>query len=211
MKRLIVLIILLVFLILGINSVSAEKKQVKAYAYVTLTILNRPPAITSLIVTPQEAYEDSILDCKAVISDEVPEKVILHYKWYKNGVLLDEKSNNLAGFKADDKITCSAIPEDDEHAFGEEKIAEITIKSTPTTTRVIQTFVNTLGARANTEKTVELQNQGLTAITGYVVKESPYVNMSGLLIVLIIVLALVNIRFYLKYSIKRKERNSLKI
>ena len=89
MRKYILLIILLLSLQLG----SAATVQ---YGEIKLTVENRPPVIKIVEILPEEPHYDSILECFTEIDDETPETVVYEYEWYKNDVLLEEKSGKLS-------------------------------------------------------------------------------------------------------------------
>lgn len=160
------LFLILIFL-LSLNTVIAGT----GYGFVKLEIINQPPQIKSITFLPSEAYEDSVLECKADVWDETPEKVILNYKWYNNNILLEMKSNKLQNsFIADDIIRCEIIPNDGV-SDGEMKFAEIKIKPAPLTSRMLKGTLNLIGSDVNLEKTTALQSQGMLSVTGFAVNQ----------------------------------------
>src|SRR3989338_8640928 len=67
---------------------------------ITLTIVNRPPVITSINFDKETAFEDTALKCISSVNDENPAEVRLIYKWYINNDLAETGNNYLTGFKA---------------------------------------------------------------------------------------------------------------
>ena len=81
-----------------------------AVAQVRLTIVNDPPALLSLHLSPQTAYDDSMIECMGEVKDERPFSVRYEYRWYLNGEYAGSRQPEL---RAGDKVTCEAVPIDD--------------------------------------------------------------------------------------------------
>lgn len=98
---------------------------------ITLTIVNRPPVITNLHLSPDTAFEDTILECIPIINDERTDEVKLIYKWYINNVFVETSGSSLAGFDKNDLVRCEVTPIDNEGVFGGTKSVSITINKKP--------------------------------------------------------------------------------
>ncbi|OGM02951.1 hypothetical protein A3K72_01775 [Candidatus Woesearchaeota archaeon RBG_13_36_6] len=199
------MVLLVILFLISLSSVQAENEVVTAKGYVTINIINQPPRLISLFLAPEVAYEDSVLECNPEIIDEALDKVKVDYKWYRNGALLDTKKQTLSGFEEEDYITCEATPIDAANLKGNTLTKTIQIKKTPLTTKAAMLVMNSLGAKANTAETIALQQQGMTAITGYVVGEmSTSTAMLPIFLFFVILLVLVNINLIMRYLIKRR-------
>ena len=197
------IIIILVFVLL-VQIVNAQTKAT-AKGYVSITIINNPPQITSISFSPEIAYQDSIIECNPTIIDEVPDEVKVEYKWYKNSIMLDANTKTISGFEEDDYITCEATPIDVANQKGNTLTKTIQIQKTPLTTKAAMFMMNSLGVKAKTQDTIALQQQGLTAITGYVVSEmNTSVALMPILLFLVLLLVLININLTMRYIIKKK-------
>ena len=154
--------LLLILLIVSQISLAATVQ----YANISVTVLNRPPEIMSITILPEEAYYDSVLECVAEVSDEVPEKVSLEYRWHKNGELLGEEGKKLKDVKDNDEIRCEATPIDMHGEKGEMKSAEIKIFPMPVGIKVIKPVLNFVGVETSAR---ELQQSiSMNAVTGMV-------------------------------------------
>ncbi len=98
---------------------------------ITLTIVNRPPVIINLHLSPDTAFEDTLVECIPGINDEREDEVKLIYKWYVNDVFVGTSGNSLAGFDKNDLVRCEVTPMDNEGVFGETKSMSITISKKP--------------------------------------------------------------------------------
>lgn len=81
----------------------------------TVTVVNSPPSVSSVTLTPDPAYETTTLTCTATASDPEGDAVTLNYDWYINSVRqVSGSSNTLTGtsFKKTDSVYCVAIPSD---------------------------------------------------------------------------------------------------
>ena len=94
---------------------------------ITLTIVNRPPVITSINFDKETAFEDSPLKCISSVNDENPVEVRLIYNWYVNNKLVEASNNYITGFKENDLVGCEVTPIDNEDVFGETKSVSIAI------------------------------------------------------------------------------------
>lgn len=165
MKKLVILILIL--LSFSVNALTS-----KDYGYVTINIINQPPQITNLSFNPAIVFEDSELICNLTIKDEELENIIPYFSWYKNNILLNNTLSKLSGFQAGDIIECKAFVKDKYNLSSEERSITIRVNSTSIRTKLTKNVLNLLGAKTNIENTINLEQQGLGAITGYAVKES---------------------------------------
>ena len=178
-----------------------------AYGYITISIINRPPRITKLTILPQEVYPDSILNCDVELIDERPNKVILHYKWYINGILTNLTS--ISGLKPGDIVTCKVIPEDSEGLKGKEVSVTKIVKRMPARIKFMKYVINSAGINATTEKVVSLYKEGFGSITGFVVKElDTSTKTKGILWSIILGLFLINLLLRIKSIFKVKHMYS---
>src|SRR3989344_4385826 len=69
-----------------------------AQAYIFLSVINEPPVVTEVQLTPRNVYTDSVLECLAKINDEQLDRVKLHYAWTINGKETVTKGYKLSGF-----------------------------------------------------------------------------------------------------------------
>ncbi len=125
--------IILLILLLSLQLVTAASVQ---YGEIKLTVLNRPPIIKTINILPEEPHYDSILECFTEINDETPETVVYEYEWYKNDVLLEEKSGKLSNVNDNDIIKCSVTLTDDLGETSGKKTAETIILESPLRVRI---------------------------------------------------------------------------
>jgi hypothetical protein len=154
---------LLLILLLSISFASATTSQ---YATIKVVIINRPPEISTISISPNEAYYDSTLTCNATIDDELPDKVTLNYNWYKNNKLLQEKSKTLTGVNENDVIKCEATPTDVEGAIGKTKSAETTILKSPVRVKLVKPILSAVGIQVSVKDLKE--GTSISAVTGMV-------------------------------------------
>ena len=125
---------LLIVLILYSAFVTASSIDIVSdTGIITLTIKNRPPVITNVHLSPDTAFEDTILECTPIINDERIDEVKLIYKWYINNVFVETSDNSLTGFDKNDLVRCEVTPIDNEGVFGETKSVSIIINKKPAT------------------------------------------------------------------------------
>ncbi len=201
MRKLAVLLILLLIL----NFTMASDVQ---YGKINLTVVNRPPSINSLSILPEQPYYDSVLECKAVIDDETPEKVSLEYKWYSNGVLLEASTGELIGMKDNNLIRCEATPTDTEGEKGETKIAEIKILESPARVKIIKPLMNMAGINVSVQELKE--ETAMSALTGMVTGRTNYSNIAVLFFLSIFALILIGLNMFGLVIGKRKKPKSPK-
>lgn len=176
-----------------------------AKAEVSLGIINQPPAIAMININPEQAYSDSKLRCEVQVIDESADEVLVEYRWYKNSIMLEEKTNELSGFEEQDQITCQATPIDKFGLRGNSKTKTIQIKETTFATKATMFMLNTIGLETTTSEIVILQQQGMASVTGYVIGEvSASTSYIPLLLFLVIVLLLVNLNIFMRYKIKQR-------
>lgn len=209
----IIIILIPLFLLIMLPSVPAlaENKTIApavAYAHVYVYIINNPPKILDLSFAPAIAYSDSIVSCIPTVQDEAPEYVTYNFRWYRNGELIPAQTKStLSGFGENDQITCEAVPIDSANQSGAAFSKSLTIQKTPLMAKAELLAFSAMGAKADTEKVLELNQQGLTAVTGYVISESgsgSQLPVFGLLFALLLLLLLVDINIFMRFRIKRR-------
>ena len=202
-----IVIAVLAFIITGVLPNTAHADTASATAFVTLTIRNQVPRINSIKLLPAEAYPDSTLSCDVDFFDEVKKDAAIYYKWRKNNQLLNIDSEILANiFDSGDIIECIAIVVDSAGSSSRQAIANIVISDVPASTKTTKTMLNIIGVNADTEKTVELQKQGITSVTGYAVSELNRQGLTTIYILILVVgmLVLINVNIFLRFVSRRK-------
>jgi hypothetical protein len=171
---------------------------------VKLTVLNRPPAITTIEILPKEAYSDAILTCALAVNDEQADKVFVSYAWIVNGNESMEKTGKLIGFRAEDNISCEAFPSDVEGLSGESKSAEKVILTPSASLRITKGVLRLFTKNASYEKSAELNADGISGVTGYVVYENGGIpSLLGLIAVLLCISALLLTTLVLRHRMKK--------
>ena len=200
----------LFFILFSLAALAEEPPSTAtAQAIVMVNIINNPPMITSISFSPIVAYSDSILTCLPTVQDEAPQYVTYIFRWYSNGELLPaDNQASLSGFGEDSQITCEAIPIDVISQRGPAFSGTIKIQKTPLIAKAELATLSTIGIKTSTAKLLELNQQGIGSLTGYVVSEigstpnqSPY---AGLLVALIILILLIDLNVFIRYVIKRR-------
>ena len=189
---------LLIIFILSATLVSAESA---VSGKVTIKIINRPPDISKIWITPDPAYPDSRIQCNTEASDELPDKVSYTYSWYRNDVLLPQKTPSIENMEADDEIRCEAVPLDIEGKAGEMKSASVKIQDMPLQVKLIKPALNTLGIKASTQDI--LKTASFSSITGNVVGAGSH-GSSSILLMLIFIMVIVNINLIARIHAKNK-------
>jgi hypothetical protein len=81
----------------------------------TATIVNTPPQVTSVALTPSEAYTNDTLTATVTTSDDDADAVTVSYAWYVDGTLVAETGSSLSGATHFDKgqdVYVEATPND---------------------------------------------------------------------------------------------------
>ncbi len=206
MRKQVSLLILLLSLIAVFEIAIAEQVQ---YAKINIEVINRPPSIKSLSILPDEPYYDSVLECNAIVDDEQPKEVSFEYTWYKNDVLLEDKTGKLDNLNDNDRIKCEALPIDKYGEKGETKIAEITILPSPIRVKIIKPILNIAGVKINAKELKE--STEMSAITGMVTGSNgnSQITLFFLLGIFAVILIILNL-FGLIMAAKRKKLKSPK-
>ena len=181
--------ILLLILLLSLQLVTAATVQ---YGEIKLFVQNRPPIIKTINILPDEPHYDSVLECFTEIDDENPETVSFEYVWYKNNVLLNEKSNQLSDVNDNDLVKCSVTLTDDLGVVSEKKTAETIILTSPIRVRIIKPVLNMAGIAISAKEVKE--STSMNAITGMVTgqRETSGVTLIFVLGIFIFILILIN-------------------
>ena len=111
----------IILILLSSFAIASPVEVVSDVGIVNLTIINRPPVITDIFFSPDSAFEDSKLECIAIINDENLDEIQLVYKWYINNELIETKENYLTGFNENDLVKCEVTPIDNKNVSGETK------------------------------------------------------------------------------------------
>lgn len=140
-----------VLVILGIAAAITQLNSVNAgiYGYVNITILASPPSIASIMITPQEAYSDSILNCEIELRGNNLSDATLAYKWYVNDEFRGSEKQ-LQGLNIGDQVVCK-VDVYDSLGRGETKSASTLIRAR--NSGITGYIVNNLGDIAKTNKT----------------------------------------------------------
>ena len=142
-KAFFVLFTLIIILIVQLDSINAG-----IYGYVRITILVSPPSIAGIMIMPQEAYSDSILDCEIELRGNNLSDATLTYKWHVNDEFRGT-DKQLTGFNVGDKVLCEAAVYDS-FGRGETKSARVVIRAR--NSAVTGYIVDNLGDIAKTNK-----------------------------------------------------------
>lgn len=139
-----------ILIVLGVAVAITQLNSANAgiYGYVRITILASPPSIASIMITPQEAYYDSILNCEIELRGNNLSDAVLSYKWYVNDEFRGTKKQ-LTGFNVGDKVLCEAAVYDS-LGRGETKSDSIVIRAR--NSAITGYIVDNLGDIAKTNK-----------------------------------------------------------
>ena len=162
-----VLMFLLFFLTL-ITQVSAETSETSAK--VSLYVKNDPPVITSISLSPEAIYRDSIVRCTVAYVDELKENRVF-YEWEVNGIYAGSQEAidlESAGAKAGDSVECLAIAFDGAYNSTPASASSSVVQNSAAS-GFTKTVLGALGADVSLES-LERQ-QGLGSITGFAVNE----------------------------------------
>jgi hypothetical protein len=178
--------ILILMIILSASYTAADE----AIGYIRVNISNKPPRVENITLYPEEAYPDSVIECSAVIIDEDAKNTIIYFEWYKNDILLDEKSSNLTDFKPGDEIICKITPND--HAQnGTSAETSVIIQKPRASSIILKNTLNFLGSNTKTEEIIDYQEEGLISVTGFAVANAAqnrgFVSLFGILVILVII------------------------
>ena len=198
--------ILLLILLLYLQLVAAPSKD---YAEIKLEVINRPPVIKSIQILPEHPHYDSILECFTEIDDENPETLTYEYEWYKNNVLLEEKSNTLSGVSDNDVIKCSVTLTDDYSEKSKTETAETIIIVSPLRVKIIKPVLSMVGIDISANDLKE--STSMAAVTGMVTgqRETSGITLIFVLGIFMFILILINaiglaIRFRRKTKFPRQ-------
>lgn len=98
----------------------------------TVTIVNQAPSITTVTLTPQLAYETTVLTCAASgISDPDGDPVTLKYAWTVAGSKVTPTSSTLDGtyFSKGQEVFCEITPSDTSSSGSSKKSNTVTIEN----------------------------------------------------------------------------------
>ena len=178
-----------IFMFLILVSSYASANQV--VGQVILRVENRIPTVLDITFSPQAPFPDDILSCIPEIDDETPQTLQIAYAWDVNGMSASSIGNALENLHAGDLISCTVTPTDAEGASGHPFTKTITIQTPTAAVRITKTLANALGRDINLAQSTKLEQQGLGAITGYVVYEGIGIgNLLWFAIIILIVSAL---------------------
>lgn len=195
----------LYLIIIALVSLSAYAEVSITTATVGLTKINVAPQMKSVSIDPPGPYDDSMLLCNAVVLDEEPESVNLHYTWYRNSVKMDYRESYLKGLHANDVLSCEIIPEDNYNEFGQGlRSNEVVIQKSPATMKVITGFINLMGGNADTAELTEASKSGLGSITGYTVSELGQSNRSTVLLFGFVIFVFITNMIFLMRQLRNK-------
>lgn len=165
---------------------SAAAATSTATAVVTLQIINAPPYLASLTITPEEPLMHETIACTAEIRDEHPEQNSLDIVWLYEGELLSTgeqlilADHNLA---PGDAITCIARARDEEGSRS----------NALTATAVL------------TESTLTERLSGLAGITGFAVAGRQAGSTNSILFAVLATLFALNAVLTARHLMTRKE------
>ncbi len=175
------------------------------YGYAHVQIQNEAPVLHDVQLSPTTVYTDTALECLANVEDEQLSSVVLHYTWKINGQVNPEKGYKLTGFNENDEITCTVYAEDNIHQLSNTKSLPISVSPAPWHVHALSTALSGVGINMDVAHAVRLENQGVPAVTGYVIDESGKNGTSALFLVIIglLFLALLNVNLFLHYHLKK--------
>ena len=188
--------IIYVLLTIALLSIIPVKADVD-YGYVKFNITNSPPRVKSINLIPENPFPDSILECGAEIHDEYVEIVEVYFEWYKNDVLLDEKSNRTSNFKVGDEIKCKITP-NDLAQNGTPAVISTIIQRPRITSIIIKNTLNFLGSDTRLEEIDSYQQEGLASITGFAVANAAQNRSTVFLVGIVFILIIVNSNLILR-------------
>ncbi len=194
--------IILLILLLSLQLVTAASVQ---YGEIKLYVQNRPPIIKTIKILPEEPYYDSVLECFIEIDDENPETLTYEYEWYKNDLLIDEKSNKLANVDDNDVVRCLVVVTDDFGESSEKKTAQTVILESPVRVRLIKPVLNMAGIDITAKEIKE--STSMNAVTGMVTgnRETSPITLFFTLGIFLFILILINaIGLTIRYTRKIK-------
>ena len=198
--------IIYVLLTIALSSIIPVKADVD-YGYVKFNITNSPPRVKSINLIPENPFPDSILECGAEIHDEYVEIVEVYFEWYKNDVLLDEKSNRTSNFKVGDEIKCKITP-NDLAQNGTPAVISTIIQRPRITSIIIKNTLNFLGSDTRLEEIDSYQQEGLASITGFAVANAAQNRSTVFLVGIVFILIIVNSNLILRRRYRKTKHFS---
>ena len=103
-------------------------------ASVTTSVVNIPPTIDSIDITPSQVFADSVLNCTTTYSDRDPHPVQLSQYWLQNGNPVGEGTTlslNPTIFSVGDTIECHAMVVDETGATDTDIVSTIVSNTAP--------------------------------------------------------------------------------
>ena len=100
----------------------------------TATIVNTPPQVTSVALTPSEVYTNDTLTATVSTSDDDSDVVTVSYAWYVDGSLVGETGSSLSGVTYFDKgqdVYVEAMPNDGTEDGAVVASGTVTVLNTP--------------------------------------------------------------------------------
>jgi hypothetical protein len=197
--------ILLVVLVLLLPLSYALTPANPVNGYANLQVNNEAPILHEVQLSPTTVYKDTALECLANVEDEQLSSVMLHYTWKINGQVNPEQGYKLTGFHEKDEISCTVYAEDNVHQLSGTKSLPISVSSAPWHVHALSTALSGVGIQTDMAHAVRLENQGLPAVTGYVIDESGKNGTNVLFLVVfgLLFLAILNANLFLRYHLKK--------
>ncbi len=204
MRNLLVLVAMLVLCIPGSLAYTA-------IGHLNLTVINTPPEITDVQLDTAVVYPDSHPSCTAMFWDEDPGTATTQTVWEVNGMTAQEGGTVFTGTaNPGDELACHATITDKEGALSATQGILVTVQEPPPTAVRVQQAMGLLGKDLTTQEAADLQQQGLSAVTGFAVSsattERP--GLVGLLLVIAIILGLLVGRSMLSRRERRRRQQS---
>ena len=166
---------------------------------IRLEVINGPPHITEMKISPDNPRYDSTLECVARIKDEHPETVTFFYAWYSNGEKLSNDGKFLKEFEEEDTITCQ-VRVVDEGFLVDAQSADTYIQGTPLRVKLFKPILETANINVRADE-VESQTS-MMAVTGMVTgSDTSPVSTIFVLILTVIIIGGLNIAMLLKKKV----------
>ena len=147
--------------------VSAETSS--AVAIVRFEVLNAPPALLSLAISPDDAAPYHTLSCTGEIRDNEPDGLSLRVSWLRGSELLSIEQAFVPadyGLVAGDEVTCEAFAVDAHGAASSARSASIVLREGRQPAALLHNTLTFLGVSGR--GAVAAADAGMIRVTGFV-------------------------------------------
>ncbi len=158
---------------------------------IKIEIINMPPEITDIKISPADPYPDEEIECMVEVNDESPQTSEIFYKWFVNGLQVENAESKYFGVEEGDSVACTAIAQDREGLLSEPVKSIVTVSKVPVRTKMIKPVLALVGSSTNIREITSKTR--MSEVTGMVTGSSAAGNLFLMLIVFGLIILNVNL------------------